>query len=304
MRDHIVEIESEGRHVSAYRGFLVISNRSEEVGQIPFDDIQALVFASQGATITTRALSELAERGIPTVISGEKYLPCALVWPVDGNHLTARRIHMQLAAPIPFKKRLWQKLIKFKLNAQASVLEWRGLVKDAMQLRRIERRVLSGDTGGAEAFGAKIYWAALMGEGFTRDQKDCPMNSFLNYGYAILRSCVARATAASGLHPAVSVYHRNRFNPFCLIDDLMEPFRPIVDQMVVQNFLKEPILTSAHKKFIVNILRQDMKSADGRSPLNVCIQKFTTSVAISFEENKLDLRLPLSPLPIDPDRIC
>lgn len=299
MRDHIVEIESEGRYVSVSRGFLVISHQSEEIGRVPLDDIQAVVFASQGASITTRALIELAARGIPTIISGEKYLPQALVWPVNGNHLTARRIQMQLSAPQPLKKRLWQTLVKLKLSAQASVLEWKGMVTEAIQLRKIERRVLSGDKKGAEAWGAKIYWKALLGEAFSRDDTEHPINSFLNYGYAILRSSVARATAATGLHPAVGVYHCNRFNPFCLVDDLMEPFRPIVDQMVLRNFSKESALLATHKKLIANLLRQDMLCLEGRSPLNVCIQKFTTSVALSFEENKLALRMPKSPLPIN-----
>jgi CRISPR-associated protein Cas1 len=304
MRDHIVEIESEGRHISVSRGFLVISKGFEELGKVPLDDIQALVVASQGASLTTKALIELAQRGVPTILSGEKYMPEALVWPVDGNHLTSRRIQKQLSALKPFKKRLWQTLIKLKLDAQASVLEWKGIAKEASILRKLEKKVLSGDKGGVEAWGAKIYWEALFGKNFSRDNKQIPINAFLNYGYAILRSSVARATSAAGLHPAVSVYHTNRFNPFCLVDDLMEPFRPIVDQTVIQKFSSESTLLPNHKKTLVNILRQDMSCAEGKSPLNVCIQKFITSIAISFEENKLNLRIPRSPLPINSSILC
>ena len=304
MRDHIVEIESEGRNVSISRGFLVISHNSIETGRIPLDDIQAVIFSSQGASLTTRALTELADRGVPTIISGEKYLPRAIVWPVDGNHLTARRIHMQMAAPLPLKKQLWKSVIKFKLRAQASVLEWRGLTADAVALKRIERGVLSGDKGGAEAHGARIYWKSLFGESFRRDDASLPVNGFLNYGYAILRSSVARATAAAGLHPAAGIFHCNRFNPFCLVDDLMEPFRPIVDRVVVENFLSHSSLQPAHKKTLVNVLRLDMRVMEGRSPLSVCIQKYTTSVALSFEESKLDLRMPLEPLPINCSDLC
>lgn len=297
MRDHIIEIESEGSHLSIKRGFLVISKNSEEIGKFPLDDLQAVVFANRGSSITTRALAELAERGIPTIISGEKYLPEAIVWPLDSNHLTARRIQMQLSASTPLKKRIWQHIIKFKLGAQASVLKWKGLSQEAKELFRLQRHVLSGDKGAAEAHGARLYWQFLLGNDFSRDDKNNPVNSFLNYGYAILRSNVARATAASGLHPAIGIYHRNRFNPFCLVDDLMEPFRPIIDQAVIYNFLQEPAFNSSHKKQLVNILRLDIPCEEGRSPLNVCIQKFVTSVALSFEENKLSLKVPLSLLP-------
>lgn len=304
MRDHIIEIENEGRHISVSRGFLIVSEKSIEIGRIPLDDIQSVILACQGASLTSKALIELAQRGIPTIIAGEKYLPQAFVWPVEGNHLTARRIQTQISASKPIKKRLWQILIKMKLLGQASVLDWKGITKEAGMIKLLEKKVLSGDKSGLEAQGAKIYWKALFGKDFSREDKTIPINSFLNYGYAILRSCVARATASAGLHPSVSVYHINRFNPFCLVDDLMEPFRPIIDQMVLKYFANEPQLLIPHKKALVNVLRLDMLCEEGRSPLNVCIQKFVTSVAISFENNKINLRVPKSPLPINCHEIC
>lgn len=297
MRDHIVEIETEGMHLSASRGFFIISNKSQEVGKIPLDDIQAVIIAVQGASITSKAMTALAERGIPTIISGEKYLPQALVWPVQGNHLVSRRIQMQLASPKPLKKRLWQSLIKLKIAAQAQVLERNGHQAAATRLKKLQKQVLSGDSKGAEAIAAKYYWTTLFGPDYTRGSADYPVNAFLNYGYAILRSSVARATVAAGLHPAVSVFHTNRFNPFCLVDDLMEPFRPIVDQVVIENFQDQPKLETEHKKQMVNLLRLDLLCNEGNSPVNVCIQKFTTSVALSFEESKLLLRSPVTALP-------
>lgn len=299
MRDHIVEIESEGRHISVFRGFLFISDQGKKIGEVPLDDIQSLIFSSRGGSITTQVMTELSSRGIPIVIAGNKYLPQAFVWPTEGNHLISLRIQKQISATEPLKKQIWKKIVKFKINGQANVLKKMKKNISFEKLKQIERLVLSGDKGNNEALGAKIYWNSLLGNGFCRGNEEQPINSFLNYGYAILRSSTARATAGSGMHPSIGIFHRNRFNPFCLVDDLMEPFRPVIDLIILKKFSKEKTLEKEHKKLIVNILRQDMQSSEGRSPLSGCIQKFVTSVALSFQNNQIALNLPEAPLPLD-----
>lgn len=305
MRDHIVEIIHDGRYLSLYRGFLTISSQGSTHGQIPLDDLQALICSAKGISISIPVLAELAKRGIPVVISGEKYLPQAIVWPLDGNHQTARRIRMQIETPIPLRKRLWQKIIQLKLNAQAEVLKLQKNEKESALIRKMIRKVLSGDSANTEAVAASLYFRTLFGSEFSRDDTErFPINTFFNYGYSIVRSAVARSIAAAGLHPAIGFHHHNRFNPFCLVDDLMEPFRPIVDQMVLNLYSDETELSKEAKKILASVLRMDMRMEEGRSPLNVCIQKFVTSIAISLEEKKMLLRLPLSPLPLDQEPIC
>ncbi len=305
MRDHIVEIEQEGRFVSVYKGFLILSFKGAEIGKIPLDDVQSLICGARGATITTPALAELAQRGIPVVIAGEKYLPQAIVWPLDANHLTARRIRMQLESPQPLRKNLWKRLIQWKIQAQAEVLSRQGLATPSALLQKMARKVLSGDRNNMEATAAKTYWQSLFGDFFSRDNiEGYPVNRFLNYGYAILRSSMARAIAAAGLHPAIGMFHHNRFNPFCLVDDLMEPFRPVLDSVILGSFKGDEEMTPEIKKIIVSTLRMDMKTDEGRSPLSVCIQRLATSLAISFEENRVLLKIPLQSMPLYFEGTC
>lgn len=227
MIGRVVEIAEDGRFLSVKRGFLVVSHEREELGRVALDDIAALVVNAHGCAYTNNVVTMLAERGIAMVVCGPNHLPKAFLWPVDGHHAQSTRMAAQLEASKPLKKRIWQQLVRAKIRQQAANLAAWGRPAGGFHL--LERKVRSGDPDNVEAQAARRYWPLLFGNEFRRDTAGGGVNGLLNYGYAILRSGVARAVMAAGLHPGLGVHHSNRSNPMCLVDDLMEPFRPLVD---------------------------------------------------------------------------
>ena len=228
----IVEISNSGRHLSLTRGFLEISLKGESLAKIPLDDILALIVSGFGCTHSSNVLVALSDRGIPVAICGSNFVPRALVLPLEGNVRQSLRIRHQAKMSEPLKKNLWKQVVKGKLKNQALVLKAYKLPFEG--LLGLSRRVKSGDPDNFEAQGARRYWSLLFGDTFRRDPDAEGKNAMLNYAYAIIRSCVARGVVASGLHPSLGIHHKNTYNPMCLVDDLMEPFRPIADYVVKQ----------------------------------------------------------------------
>src|SRR5262249_34865000 len=163
----------------------------------------------------------------PLVISAANHNPIAFLWPLDAHHEQAGRMDAQLDASLPLKKRLWSQLVKAKLQQQAAVLEACG--DSPALIAALIPKVRVGDPDNIEAQAARRYWSRVMGEEFTRDQDGDGINALLNYAYTILRSATARAVLAAGLHPSIGLHHSNRQNAMRLVDDLMEPFRPVMD---------------------------------------------------------------------------
>ena len=230
MVGRVVEIETDGRHLSIHRGFLIVAEHGEEMGRVPLDDIAAVVANAHGLTYTNNALVELTARGVPIVLCGRNHMPAAIVWPVDAHHMQTGRMNDQISASLPLKKRLWAQLVRAKILAQGAALAAAGAS---------ERRLLSSVAQGAigrsrecRGRGGKPLLAASVWTEFPRDQDGGGINGLLNYGYAVLRAGMARAVMAAGLHPSFGLMHSNRSNPMVLIDDLMEPFRPTVDREV------------------------------------------------------------------------
>lgn len=227
----IVEIAQDGRHISLFRGFLKISEQGEEIARIPLDSIHALLLNCHQATLSQNILLECAESGIPVIICSSNHQPAGILWPVISHHKQAGNLLAQLHGSAPLAKQLWKRLIQSKIAGQHEVLERLGKARGG-ELLAMARRVKSGDPENLEAQAARRYWRLLMGGDFTRNPEHEGPNALLNYGYAILRSTLARAVMAAGLHPSLGVHHQNRLNAFCLVDDLMEPFRPVVDYCV------------------------------------------------------------------------
>jgi len=230
--ERIVDIATDGRHLSAHRGFLVVSEDKEEVGRIPLDDVAAVVVHAHGITWSTNLIVALAERGSLMLLCGSNHSPVAVCLPLDGHHAQNGRIRAQWEAGKPLAKQLWRRIVVAKIRWQGAVLEANGHAADAFDL--LARRVGSGDPDNLEAQAARRYWPLLMGDGFRRDRDAAGTNAMLNYGYAIMRSLCARAVVAAGLHPAIGVHHANRGNAFALADDLIEPFRPLVDALTLR----------------------------------------------------------------------
>ena len=298
MIGRVVEIATDGRHLAVVRGFMTISDKGTELARVPLDNIGVLLCHAHGLTYSNNLLVELSQRGAAVVLCGANHMPLAWIWPLDGHHVQALRMRHQLEADEPLRKRLWQTLVRAKINQQGGVLERMGKPDGAFDM--LARKVRSGDPENMEAQAARRYWPLLMGDQFRRDRNIGGANAMLNYGYTVLRAGVARAVVATGLHPSVGLHHANRGNPMCLVDDLMEPFRPLVDCLVARLIVSgEDSVTPAVKKTLAHVLSLDMATARGTTPVSTCLERLAISLAESFETGKPELDLPERSLPLE-----
>jgi CRISPR-associated protein Cas1 len=301
MLGRIVEIADDHRHLFLSRGFMVVrdtENERLELGQVPMDDIAAVIANAHGMSYTNNLLVALAERCAPFVLCGANHNAVGMLLPIDGNFQQAKRFDAQLAASQPLIKRLWADIVKAKLQQQAAALE--AANAPSVPLSALVRKVRSGDPDNIEAQGARRYWSLLFGDDFRRDQQAGELNGMLNYGYTVLRAATARAVVAAGLHPTMGLHHSNQGNPMRLVDDLMEPFRPMIDLKVWQLFRRgENDVTPDTKRALVRTLYDDMQTCSGATPVLVCAQRLATSLAQIYVGEKDKLDLPLPGLPLD-----
>lgn len=292
--DQIIDISQDGRHLSRDRGFLLVQENGQTIGRVPLDQIAAVVVHAHGVTWTNSILVELAERGTPVVFCAANHQPRALLLPVEGHHAQGARMRAQWTAPEPLRKQAWKRVVIAKIKMQAAALAAIG--QPPAPLHFIARNVQSGDSTNAEAQAARLYWPMLLGTDFRRDPERPDVNGLLNYGYTVLRAAMARAIAAAGLHPTIGIFHSNRSNAFALADDLMEPFRPLVDLTARTIFNQSgPEVTSAAKQAFARLIALDLPLTGETSPVSVALTRLATSLAQSFEARKLALALPEPP---------
>ena len=300
MIGRIIEVADDRRHLFVNRGFLVVQDTGgerKELGQVPLDDIAAVIANAHGLSYTNNLLVALVERGAPFVLCAANHNAVGMLLSIDGNFEQARRIDAQIAASLPTHKRLWAAVVRAKLEQQASVLEAIGAA--TAPLTALVGKVKSGDPENIEAQGARRYWSLLFPQGFKRDQNAPGINALLNYGYTVLRAATARAVIAAGLHPSIALHHSHAGNAMRLVDDLMEPFRPMIDLMVWQLWRNgNEHVTPDTKRALVHTLYDDMQTSAGATPVMVCAQHLATSLAQVYlgERDKLDLPLPGLPL--------
>jgi CRISPR-associated protein Cas1 len=305
MLGRIVEVSNDKRHLSVYRGFMLVNSTGkdrQEVGRVPLDDIAALIANAHGLSYTNNLLVALAERGAPFVLCGANHNVAGMLWPMEGHHQQAHRFEAQIACTLPTRKKMWAAIVKSKLLNQAAVLQATGAVHAPLQA--LAKQVRSGDPDNLEAQGARKYWGLLMGSLFRRDQQADGANALLNYGYTVLRAATARVVVAAGLHPSLGLHHSHDNNAMRLVDDLMEPFRPVIDHAVWQLQTKGPcVVNPDNKRALVQSLYQDLSTDAGRTPVLVAVQKLAISLAqVQLGERKaLDLPLPSVPLRHAPD---
>ena len=197
-----------------------------------FDQGVVLIVAHPQVTYTQAVLAELSTRGSAFIVCDRNRMPAGLLIPLDGHSIQTERLRKQIALKLPLRKRLWQQIVRAKIAMQSEMLE-SAHSKDA-GLRALVPEVRSGDPGNVEARAARIYWKTQLGAAFRRDIDAEDENRFLNYGYAVLRAASARAICAVGLHPSLGLHHHNKYNSWCLADDIMELFRPLVDATVIE----------------------------------------------------------------------
>lgn len=297
MIGRIIEIAEDGRYLSVLRGFLIVSHEGNEIGRVPLDDIAAVIGNAHGLTYSNNLLVELARRNAPFVLCAENHMPVGMLWPLDGNYEQGARMDAQLDATRPKSKRLWADIVKQKIATQAAVLK--AADKPSAPLSALIRKVRSGDPDNVEAQAARRYWQLLFGDNFRRDTSGGGINGLLNYGYTVLRAATARAVIAAGLHPGIGLHHGNAQNPIRLVDDLMEPFRPIID-FTVFNLVRQGAeeVTPDTKRELVHALYRDMLTSQGQSPLSACLERLATSLAQVFLGETDSLEFPESILPV------
>jgi CRISPR-associated protein Cas1 len=278
--DQIIDIATDGRHLSRDRGFLKVSEGRAEVGRTPLDQITAVIVHAHGTTWSTSLLTELADRAVPVVLCAANHAPKSVLMPLDGHHNQGARMRAQWQAKSPFIKQAWKQVVTAKVLMQAAAIDAIG--EPGAPLRMMARRVTSGDRTNIEAQAARHY-----GE---------DVNALLNYGYTVLRAATARAVVAAGLHPTIGLFHSHRGNAFALADDLMEPFRPLVDSAVRTIVAtRDTVVDSDAKQRLARLIATDMPLGDGLTPVSVALRKLATSLGQSFEAGKLALALPTPP---------
>lgn len=295
--DRVVDISTDGLHLAVHRGFLTVSEGREEKGRVALDDISAIIAHAHGLTWSNNLFVKLAERSVPVIICAPNHAPVTCLWPLAGHHLQGARMRAQANAGRPLVKQIWRRIVVSKISMQGSVLASTGAEAGAFAL--LARKVRSGDPDNVEAQAARRYWQAMMGSGFRRDKDGDGVNALLNYGYTVLRAVLSRAVCAAGLHPTLGIHHANRANAFALADDLMEPYRPLVDRLV-RNLAEAGNITvdQAAKRQLARIATLDLETPEGTSPLSVQAGRFVHSVAAAFETGKIALDLPRAPSPL------
>ena len=276
-------------HISVKQNQLII--RTDGDHSLAVEDINALLIESRQSTITSAALARLGQSGCAVYVCDEKHLPCAVLMPFAQHSRASAVLDMQISATEPLKKRLWQSIVKAKIRNQAQCLGLRTGETEASALTALIPRVHSGDTDNMEAQAARRYFPALFGRGFYRSDEDS-LNAALNYGYAILRGCIARSLAVYGFIPSIGLHHRSELNRFNLADDLIEPFRPVVDLLVASDPPEEEGLTSNQKRLLFNCLNLDILSGGQRHTVSYAIERTVQSLARSLSNKKPQLLLP------------
>lgn len=297
--DRIVDIATDGRHLSAARGFMLVEEAGEEVGRIALDDVHAVIVHAHGVTWSGTLVARLAERGAPIVFCGANHGPIAVTMPIEGHHMQNARMMAQWGASRPLEKQLWRRIVAAKIAMQGSLLTARG-AEGAQAFRFMAGRVKSGDPENLEAQAARRYWPLLMGPDFRRDRASDGANALLNYGYTVMRATCARAIVAAGLHPTIGIQHANRGNAFALADDLVEPFRPLVDALAVL-MIGEGVeaLDPAAKRRFARLIAFDVRIGGETSPVSVAAQRLAQSLARAFETGRPELTLFDPPSPIE-----
>ena len=273
---------------------LVVSTRQmpEVKNSVPIEDIGFVVLENQQINITLPLLNALSDNNAAVIICGDNFMPNAMLLNLDSNTIQGEVYRSQIEASEPLKKGLWKQVVEAKIRNQAALLN--KLDKDGDKLKPYYSNVKSGDSDNREGIAAKVYWNELFGEDFIRSREGSSPNNLLNYGYTLLRAAVARALMGSGLFPAFGIFHRNRYNAFPLADDIMEPYRPFVDEIVFDLYANgERELTKQVKADLIHLLYTDTRFGKLLRPLEVGLTFTTASLAKCFAGEVKKLSYPL-----------
>lgn len=283
---------SQPYHLSVRLSQLVITNKDTgEIINRPIEDTAVLMLEHPQLTYTHALMQELMAHNVAVVFCGADYHPAGLVMPLSGNVLQHHRFRNQIEASLPLTKQLWQQTVKAKILNQAGMLDRLG--KHGQPLKQMASDVKSGDSENHEARAAKAYWSQLFLDEFRREREGNWPNAALNYGYAVLRAATARAIVAAGLLPTLGIHHSNKYNAFCLADDLMEPYRPFIDLEVVdlmQQGIEE--LDKRAKTQLIGAVLADVKQDGKKGPMMTALHRTAQSLVGCFEKEGRKLSYP------------
>lgn len=300
-----VEFSTPGTRLSVAHCQLVVERPNLPKVTLPIEDLGVVIVDDIRATYTQAVFLTLMEAGATVLVTGRDHLPAGMMLSLDAHHVQTERHRAQVESSVPVRKRAWKEIVRAKIKQQATVLSY--FTGDHGGLAPMARRVRSGDPGNLEAQAAQRYWPRLFGKTFRRDRETEGVNALLNYGYAVVRAAVARAIVATGLIPSLGVHHRHRGNPFCLADDLLEPYRPYVDWRVrrLAGDSEHPVPDLSEKKtraMLLSLLNETVCVGGRREPMLIALHTSAVSLCrVLTSSNRSSLALPEG-LPVEPDR--
>ena len=280
--------------LSLRNGQMVIIRKeiSDDNLTVPIEDIGLVMINHAMVSLTIPLLNALTEQNVAVIFCNEKGMPASMLYNLQSNTTQGETLRNQLEVGEVLKKTLWKQIIEAKIKNQAALLNKMG--KEGSILKPLYTNVKSGDSDNREGIAARLYWTALFGRDFIRDRNIPGINSLLNYGYSVLRAAVTRALVSSGLFPALGIFHHHRSNAFPLSDDLMEPFRPFVDEIVFELTTQdETELSTATKSRLIRVLYVDTYFSKITRPLSVGLSMTMASLAKCYAKEQKKLVVPL-----------
>jgi len=267
----------------------ILIHQRETNYRIYIGDIDCILFEDYKTVLTTRMLGELSKNNIIVIICDEQLMPVSYVYPIKAKFNQLEIINQQLKWDRQFKIKMWEEIIKQKINNQIDILKINHCSQEKIKkLYGYIAELHDGDVSNREGHAAKVYFKELFGHGFTREQ-DGLTNSALNYGYTVIRSAVSRSIVAKGLHPSIALFHHNMYDAFALADDLMEPFRPLVDNFVFQNVNNWQVFGREQKIALINLLNSVISFEGKEQYLANAINMYVDSIITSFTEQSIHL---------------
>ena len=273
---------------------LVISFKEieREPTSVPIEDVGCVIIENQRVSITIPLLNALTDNNVQVVFCNEHFMPSSMLLNLDNNITQGETLRNQMAASEPLKKQMWKQIVEAKIKNQSRLLD--KTAHNGAILRPYYQNVKSGDTDNREGIAARLYFQELFGNDFIRDRQMPGINALLNYGYTILRAAVSRSLVASGLFPAIGIYHHHRSNAFPLADDMMEPYRPYVDEIVYEMACEDMmVLNQTAKTKLINVLYVDSEFEKVTRPLSVGLSLSSASLVKCYAKEQNTLNFPL-----------
>jgi len=301
MIKRIIEISQAKTYLSVRYGQLILKRNGEQISDIPCEDIGVLLVDHSGVTYTHSVFTELLDRGAAIVLCGGNHHPAGMLLPIESNSVQTERFRKQIETKEPVKKRLWKQIVKAKIKHQAKVAGKDSDVYRALMILR--DRVRSGDPDNIEAQASRKFWPGFLQDidstgllqAFRRDINGVSPNNMLNYGYTVMRAAIARALCSAGLLPSLGIHHRNRYNAFCLADDLLEPFRGFVESKVRDicfDIGTVDELEQTTKAKLLEVLYEEVNIGGFKGPLMVGLHRTMASLQRCFAGEQKEIELP------------